>query len=445
MFGLMKAKKCGMSETEKNFRRLNYCGTCKTIGSLYGQKSRFLLNHDTVFLAEILAVLSDEKTENWQKSYQSFNCLNLPKSEMPISLQFAATANLILTKFKLADHLNDEGKRRYRFADKAFSNEFQKAETLLKDWNFPLEKIQKILQTQEKTEAESKKLNDFPLPTAKTTAAFFAYGVKLIGQENLQKNAYKIGFNFGKLIYLLDAFEDYEKDFRRKKFNAFRVAFDLHEEKFSADSKRKIAAILHGIESKIIEKINELPIAESQKTLFISRLSQNLQRKLKTQLLVLKTKNVCAVKPKLSFAEKWQNAKTTAKSFAKNYAWQMPFVFIFVFVFALVAPARVGEAKSARECFDLSFNLMFLGAIFGSVLSYSPLKMVAINHKNRKKQSPNGGDSDSGNSGESWCECCCCDCGDGCDCCCDLGGCDCCGDSCCGDCDCCGSCDCDCS
>ena len=60
MFGLMRAKKCGMSEAEKQFRRLNYCGTCKTIGSLYSQKSRFLLNHDTVFLAEFLTALSGE-------------------------------------------------------------------------------------------------------------------------------------------------------------------------------------------------------------------------------------------------------------------------------------------------------------------------------------------------------------------------------------------------
>ena len=112
----MRAKKCGMTDEEKHFRRLNYCGTCKTIGSLYGQTSRLLLNHDTVFLAEILSALSGETLSDWQKSYQSFNCLSMPKGEMPVSLQFAATTNVILTEFKLADHIADEGKRRYRLA-----------------------------------------------------------------------------------------------------------------------------------------------------------------------------------------------------------------------------------------------------------------------------------------------------------------------------------------
>lgn len=60
MFGLMQAKMCGMSAAEKNFRRLHYCGTCKTIGTLYGQKARLLLNLDVVFLAELLDALADE-------------------------------------------------------------------------------------------------------------------------------------------------------------------------------------------------------------------------------------------------------------------------------------------------------------------------------------------------------------------------------------------------
>ena len=113
MFGLMRAKNCGLSADEKHFRRLNYCGTCKTLGTVYGQKSRLLLNHDTVFLAEILSALSGEDVKDWQKSYQSFNCLSLPESgESPAALEFAATVNIILTEFKLADHLADEGKRR---------------------------------------------------------------------------------------------------------------------------------------------------------------------------------------------------------------------------------------------------------------------------------------------------------------------------------------------
>ena len=42
MFGLMKARACALDDDAKERRRLQYCGTCKTLGSLYGQRSRLL-------------------------------------------------------------------------------------------------------------------------------------------------------------------------------------------------------------------------------------------------------------------------------------------------------------------------------------------------------------------------------------------------------------------
>lgn len=437
----MRAKTCGMSADEKHFRRLHYCGTCKTIGSLYSQKSRFLLNHDTIFLAEILSGLSGENAHGWQKAYQSFNCLSLPEKEMPLSLQFAATANLVLTEFKLADKVADENSSVGKIAQKSFSTDFQKARKHLERWQFPFGEIQRILSAQQAIENGSSQsnestdeiLNKLSRPTAETTAIFFREGVKLIGKGDIGNLASEIGFKFGKLIYLLDAFEDYEKDFRGKQFNAFRVAFDLSQTELSGEDKRRIVSILRGLESEISEKLRELPIAENQKTLFIQRLSNNLQRKLKTELPVLQAKQACSTKRKIHVSNRWQTAKATARALAQDYRWQMPLVFLFVFIFAVIAPAQTREAKSVRECFDLSFNLMFLGAFASSILAF-PKAILMQNlppenfaAKAEKKEK------------EGWCDwcdcdCCCCDCdGCGCDGCgCDCDGCDCC----CCDCNC---------
>jgi hypothetical protein len=420
MFGLMRAKKCGMTAEEKEFRRLNYCGTCKTIGSLYGQKSRLLLNHDTVFLAEILSALSGENVSERQKSYQSYNCLNLPRAEMPESLKFAATTNIILTEFKLADHVADEGKRRYKMARGAFSSEFQRAEKLLTEWNFPLREVKEILQSQTAREAAHKSLDELAFPTAQTTGVFFREGVKNTGKAELETAAFELGFAFGKLVYLVDAFEDFEKDFRARQFNAFRAAFDLTEEKPAPEAKRRIAAILREAERETVGKIAGLPLAENQKSLFTARLSENIERKLKTALPVLKTKKACAAKPRTTFSQRWQNASQKARGLARNYGWQMPLVFLFIFAFALVAPAQTREAKSARECFELSFNLITLGAIFGAVLAFP--KAILMN--------PQGNLAPDEDKKSKWCDRC--DCGgccsdgwcDGCCCCCDNCGCD---------------------
>ncbi|MDQ6786930.1 MAG: DUF5685 family protein [Acidobacteriota bacterium] len=424
-----------MSEKEREFRRLHYCGTCKTLGTLYGQKARLLLNLDVIFLAELLNVLADENLKSWQRAYQSYNCLSLPEEmEMPIALSFAATTNVILTKFKLADHLLDSNKHRYKFADRAFSEEFQTAEKLLKDWNFPLQKVKDILFEQTKIEAEETTsensqtiLDNCANPTAQTTAIFFAEGVKLIGKAEFQHIVSEIGFAFGKLIYFLDAFEDYEKDFRENQFNAIRSAFWLSEDKMSVKVKRKVISILHELESGIIENIYKLPIAETQKVLFASRLQQNLQRKLATTSFILMAKTGCQPKRGLSFSERWQKAREIAlhltASLKKN--WEAPFAFVFVFVVALLSPIQARQAKSWQDCAGLSFNLMFLSAIFGSVfVSAKPVLMqnptentggVPPQKKKRKKKG-----NDGNNSGWDFC---CCDCSDGCDCCCDCGDC----------------------
>lgn len=434
MFGLMRAKKCGLTTEEKHSRRLHYCGTCKTIGSLYGQKSRLLLNHDTVFLAEFLTALSSDAVNDWQQSYQSYNCLNLPKTEMPLALQFAATANVILTEFKLADHIADEKKRRFKFARQLFSKESREAENALRNWDFPLEEVQEILSSQERRETESRDFEILAEPTAQTTALFFSKGANLVGKSELETAAFEIGSAFGKLVYLLDAFEDYENDFKANKFNAIRAVYGLPEACVPNIAKRKVISELHELENEIIQKVSDLPINESEKALFSGRLQQNLQRKLQADLPVIQSEKNCAVKPNLTIKKRWRRALENARKMAHGFSWQMPLVFLFVLIVSFAAPAQIREAKSARECLDLSFNLMFIGAIFGSALAFpsallmqiSPEKMAG---KAKKKQEEGGGWCD----GCADCDCCCCAC-DGCsycegdcgDCC----GCDCCDCSC---------------
>ena len=236
------------------------------------------------------------------------------------------------------------------------------------------------------------------------------------------------------------------KIFRKKQFNAIRAAFRLDEEKIPPEIKRKVVSILRETERAIAARINELPIAENQKTLFISRLESNLQRKLKPALPILKAKKICPPKPRPTFFENWRDAKQKAQNLAREFSWQMPLVFLFVFAFALVAPAQTKEAKSARECFDLGFNLMFLSAIFGSVfvsaktiLMENPAEILTKQGRRGKRGKAAGGDGGDASEGCcDTCECCCCDCGD-CGGCCD--GCDCCS-GCCDSCDCGGCCDC---
>src|SRR5947207_543196 len=118
MYGLMRAGICSRHPEDAYQRRLHYCGTCKTMGRLYGQRSRILLNHDAVFLAELLTALSPDAppVPDWDRAFQSYNCPSLPagSEEMPLSLQVAATATLVMSEFKVADQLDDGGQGKWK-------------------------------------------------------------------------------------------------------------------------------------------------------------------------------------------------------------------------------------------------------------------------------------------------------------------------------------------
>ena len=87
MFGLMKPVKCTHKSAKENTdykdHRWFYCGVCKTIGRGYGQSMRLALNHDTTFLANLLAELSDEEREPglWDRAYFHSNCLVMPAKQ----------------------------------------------------------------------------------------------------------------------------------------------------------------------------------------------------------------------------------------------------------------------------------------------------------------------------------------------------------------------------
>src|SRR5580692_5889342 len=132
MFGLMKRAE-----------RLAYCGSCKTLGALYGQKARLLLNHDMVFLGELLM-----PEPEWGPAHRSFNCMAMPKRH-PAALAYAATAAVVLAHFQIEDQITDSNRWRWRAIKRFFSPAYRKAASQLRASGFPLDELAAMLRTQE--------------------------------------------------------------------------------------------------------------------------------------------------------------------------------------------------------------------------------------------------------------------------------------------------------
>ncbi|MFY9227299.1 MAG: DUF5685 family protein [Blastocatellia bacterium] len=474
MFGLMKPRSC--SGEKQLSRRLNYCGTCKTMGRLYGQKSRFLLNHDTVFLSELLSVISNkvEEPSYWAKAYHSYNCFSLPKNneEMPIELQFAATATVILTNYKLDDHIIDSKHSIWLIFQKLFSKNFREASKKLKALDFPLEEMEGFLLSQSKRENESFTLSKskssqeildyLAEPTAKATALFFEHGAKLVNKPSQEKLMYQIGLHFGTIAYLIDAYEDYKKDLSKGEFNALKVAFNGGKT-LSFQEKSTVSQTIWNLAKEINDLLSKLEIHPSWVKYFSKRLEDNLSLKLIGKLPVLG--KTCNASEKMSFSVRKNRALSIAKTLASNYQTdEKIFTKLFssliataILPIAFLLPKKTAKARTYQDFVGILFNLISLKMIFREISSFFSFKyLFLVSSKQEKKKKK----KESKSNCKDYCDCGSCDCNcldhpasnsrfcRGCKackvdyCCCD-GDCGCCGCDCCPcDGDCCCGCDC---
>jgi len=498
MYGLMRAKNCGQKPEEKQRYRLHYCGTCKTMGSLYGQRSRMLLNNDAVFFGELLTALSSEiePVTTWDRAYQSYNCFAMPgdEAQMPLSLQVAATATLVMSEFKVTDQIEDGGGKGWKLALRVYSQGFRDASERLKGWGFPVDAMWTSGRQQEGREAEAladpssrsalEWLDYLSEPTAAVTGMVFQYGAATVGSAAAETMG-ELGFAFGQLVYLLDALEDYEKDVQKQEFNALRTAFAITEPILPDCYVAAAEEQLRQIASRVEAALRSLPIAPDLSARLAARLRRNMDRKIGNESC--ETKPACATTNQpTTLRSRWTAAVSLAKTLTSRdreaspasvgKALAAPFVFVSILTLALLAPRFALAATSTRECMEVSLNLMALGAMVGAILSL-PARLVrpvfafagsgGSGHGDgtlvspamqpgqkstgmvRKRRRPGWADSCACGDTNCWdCICCCesidccCECGSCCDMCSSCGECGSCCDACGGCGDCCSGCSC---
>jgi hypothetical protein len=404
MFGLMKRPP-----------RMPYCGTCKTMGARYGQKSRLLLNNDTVFLAELL--LEYGGAPEWSSAYRSFNCVAMPAGQdVPLALDFAAAATIVLAHFRIEDHRIDSGKRVWGWAARLLSPSYRRAAARLRDWNFPLAELAQTLATQGEREAHPESLAHVGEPTAHATALFFSEGARLIGRQDLAEQMYRMGHRFGFLIYSLDALEDRARDEKLGQFNPLAALPGV-------DARAEILAALVDLE-------RELPQS------FALRLRSNVEERLGMR------PRVWTHRCRKGVRERWRDAVAFARTMNKEEGLAALAV---ASVVAFLFPHHVRSAESLKHSLGLGMNLMALGAILNAAVPPPPPPPPPPpgNYRPQVAIPPGGGYAPRGSFGGSFCgsccgSCCgecacegCCGVCEGCGACCELG-------------ECCSNCSCDC-
>ena len=214
MFGYVLVNKPELKIKEFEAYRSWYCGLCRTLNKRHGLAGRLTLNYDMTFLIMILADLYDEKHE-----CACARCIVHPLekhcSARTEATDYCADMCVLLAYYKCRDDWKDEHKLKACFAMTVLSRKAKRVAERYPEKAAFIEKKMNMLDIVE---------NAKNLPIDKVAKVFgeIMAEVFVYRDDFWKEDLYKLGFYLGIFIYLLDAYEDVEKDMKTGDYNPFR-------------------------------------------------------------------------------------------------------------------------------------------------------------------------------------------------------------------------------
>lgn len=217
MFGYITICKENISKDGYNTFKSYYCGLCKATGKRCSQSARLGLSYDMTFLAMVLSAIDSKSPE-----IRNNRCILHPFRENrcvenDIQTDYAADMGVILTYLKLLDDWKDERSIKSLLTMILFKRGEVKAK---KRYPKIYNKIRMCLDDLSNLEKEDCDEID-------KTADCFARILKILFTPDFieDKNDKRIlgwlGYNIGRWIYVIDAYNDIEKDYKNKSYNTF--------------------------------------------------------------------------------------------------------------------------------------------------------------------------------------------------------------------------------
>lgn len=211
MFGYVTVNKPELKMKEYYRYRGYYCGLCKVLKERHGRVGQFTLTYDMTFLVILLTSLYEVKTESMEE-----RCLAHPAKKHPVLTnvitEYAADMNIALTYHNLLDDWKDEKSVKGLAGSQLFRHKYKRIE---EKYPRQCKVIEETLQKLQEYETnDSQQVDEVAGCFGELMAELFVYR-----KDEWEETLRKIGFYLGKFIYLMDAYEDVEKDIKNNSYN----------------------------------------------------------------------------------------------------------------------------------------------------------------------------------------------------------------------------------
>ena len=212
MFGYVVANKPELKMREFNKYKAYYCGLCKVLREKYGLLGQVTLTYDMTFLVILLTSLYESESKVSEK-----RCIVHPAKKQKMLCneitEYAADMNIVLTYHKLKDDWEDEKSKKSLVGLRCLRKTYLELE---KKYPEKCDVICKCMESLSQCEQRQEKNIDITARCfGELMGELFVYR-KDVWEETLRD----MGFYLGKFIYIMDAYDDVEKDIEQGNYNA---------------------------------------------------------------------------------------------------------------------------------------------------------------------------------------------------------------------------------
>lgn len=244
MFGYVNIDKPELKMKDYYKYKAYYCGLCHTLKDKYGHLGQMTLSYDMTFLILLLTSLYESET-----THEKSRCIVHPVKKHDILIneitQYVADMNIALTYYHLLDDWEDEKSIVAYTGAKALKRAYKRIQ---QKYPRQCEGIRESLNRLH--ECESYQETNIDLVSrcfGELMAELFIYQ-----QDRWEEGLRKVGFYLGKFIYILDAYDDLEKDIKNKSYNPL---IPKYGEEFFEEECEKMLTMMMAETTKEFEKL----------------------------------------------------------------------------------------------------------------------------------------------------------------------------------------------
>lgn len=205
------------------------CGLCLSLRADHGQTARVTTNVDAVLLSILVAAQRPDAPATFRQTcaFRGFQRAEVVTSDDDAA-RYAAAVSLVAAGTKLDDHLTDgdtalshAGPVVARVADRWK----RRAGADLEGLGLSPRVITEQVAAQAAVEQAARSFDELAAPTEASVAEVVAHTAVLAGRSENVAPLREVGRAFGRIVYLLDAVEDLERDARTGAFNPLAAAY----------------------------------------------------------------------------------------------------------------------------------------------------------------------------------------------------------------------------